>query len=201
MKFAVNVTENIANVEYFEINENEENDMALAVENMSSAVVSVFARFADVYGGENKAELLKSLVHYMQLTVDDYMDKTVQESQPEYPYEEMEAEFINWIYGQGYDDPYAFADRYEGVDLTLDFRQEGDEISVYFADENGIKQEEIGVIPTYLFEDEPEMASAMCMEYTSVAVLCFDKLYSGINNPLRNLPADNLEKRIKEKLF
>ncbi len=202
MKYTVNSTTENVHVEEFVLLQREQDNLQTAVENMVKGTMAAMAHFAGVFGGDKEKELLYDMLQYLQMTAAQYI-KTEDsiENEEEFPYEDMESEFINWVYGQGYDDPYAFADRYEGLNMQLDFTPEMDEISVYFADENGNKLEEIGTIPAYLFEDEPEMAAAMCIEYTSIAVLCLDKLYSGINNPLRNLPVGTLEKRIKERLI
>ncbi len=198
MKFSIDYNKNDVDLKELEFTEEESGDLALAIENVGGAAISLMTMFAAMMTEDKAGQqaLLRAVTDYIK----DNAGKISQpeEAAPEFPFEEMESEFITWIYSMGYDDPYGFAEEYEGRDLQLDFAVEGDEVVVFFSAADGSRCETIGEISTYLFEDEEEMAAAKCIEYTCIAALAFDKIYGHENNPVRNSPVNKLEKEIRE---
>ncbi len=189
--------ENISVPEF--VFEETDGDMRAAIENMAQATAAAIYEFTKNYTGETpKAKkLFEAVIDYAGLISEELF----KEQLDDYRYEDKEDEFITWIFNQGYDDAYAFADNYTDVKLQLAFDATCADVEVYLADENGQRLETIGEIPSFLFMDEPETAAAMCVEYTAIAVLAFDKLYTHENNPLRRLPVTDLERRIRAEVL
>ena len=201
MRFTVSSDSKGVNIPEF-VFDSEDNDLRTAIENMAGGTIAAMFHFAKSFSEDpDKTKMLfDSLLDYISMAAEDYFTEE-ETPEEEYRYEEWENEFITWIYNQGYDDVYAFMDVYEGTSLKLDFNATCADVEVYLADENGQRLETIGEIPSYLFIDEPDMAAAQCVEYNSIAVLAFDRLYTHEKNPLRRLPVTDLERRIREEVL
>ncbi len=199
MKLTINADEIGVEIPIFEMDEKETGNLAVALDNFARGTAQAIRDFARQFSDDKEKEqsLVSSVIQYLQVLQGEFYGRAQGETaQPDYPFEEMEGEFITWIYGQGYDDPYAFADEHSGKQLKLDFADDGNVTEVFFSDEDGNKLDVIGEIDSYLFTDEPESAAAICLEYTCIAALCFDKLYGQDDNPVRNRPVDSLYKAI-----
>lgn len=201
MKYTVTASGENIRVENIEISEVEKADLKTAVENMAQATAAAMLEFSRSLAEEAGQEKLifDAIVQCIQFISGDF-SKREKNIFADHPYEDMESEFLTWIYRQGYDDPFAFADEHRGRQLKLDFDADINDVEVFFSDGNGEKYDIIGEIPSYLFTDEPGMAAAYCAEYTSIAVLALDKLYGRENNSLRGRPPSDLENRIKNRL-
>ncbi len=199
MKLTINSDKTGVEIPAFEMDEREMGDLTLALDNFAHGAARAIRDFARQFSDDKEKEqsLVSSVIQYLQVLQGEFYGRAQSEiSQPDYHFEEMEGEFISWIYGRGYDDPYAFVDEHYGKKLKLDFADDGNVTEVFFSDEEGNKLDVIGEIDSYLFADEPETAAALCLEYTCIAALCFDKFYGHDDNPVRNRPADSLYKAI-----
>ncbi|MBQ3009323.1 MAG: hypothetical protein IJD80_07045 [Oscillospiraceae bacterium] len=203
MKYTVKAEGSLIDVQEMLFEEAEKADIKTAIENMAKGTTAAMFEFVQNFSDSDKKSrlLFDALLDYMSLISEDvFSEKAAEPVNEEVDYKEYEDQFIIWIYEQGYDDPYAFGEEYADRQLSLDFSVEGDTALVYIS-ADGEKMNEIGEIQGYLFEDEPGMAKQMCVEFTAVAVLAFDKAYSIDSNPLRRVSAYDLENRIKEALL
>lgn len=201
MKYTVTALGEDIQVNDLRISPEEKENFKTAAENMARAAAAAMIEFARCLAKEPGQEKLifGAAAEYLRIIADDFLNRE-ENIGTDYPYEDMESEFLTWVYRQGYDDPFAFATEHDGRNLKVDFEENGEDITVFFSDESGEKYDVIGEIPSYLFADEPAMAAAYCLEYTGIAVLALDKLCGIENNSMRSLPPNDLEKRIKARI-
>ena len=202
MKFTVTANEDGFSVDELLLEAEEQENIGIAVNNRAYGTTAALLEFVQRFSTDtvNASEIFNLMLQHVQAISEEFFTNEANRQQDEDIYEIAEEVFLPWVYGRGYSDVYEFIDAYSENQLKMNFTVNGDEVNVYFTDENDNRLDDIGDIKTGYFTAAPEEATRQCMEMTAIAWTALDRLYGQRNNYMRKQPVNWLETAVRKEL-